>query len=157
MIAMTRARPTNDELDVAFSRWAEKALAGNIPKEVVAFSFNLYEAPRSFQMEVIGTSHYDAKNQDWACDEMFVRRDPLLNLPYSAVGSSWQRCLESAVGMVGRYLANRESRGSNRLRLAEAVTVGFVDGDLHRVWRRPRKSPLQRTRSATARRRGPRR
>jgi len=117
---------------MAFRSWADGAVAGSIPDEARAFSFNLYEHSDSFAMELIGCPEYDADNEDWACREIFAYRDPLFELPHVVVGSKWQEGLATGVRLVKEYL--RASGPGHRLYRAEAVVVGFVDGDLELVW-----------------------
>jgi hypothetical protein len=116
----------------AFRDWADRALTNRVPDEVRAFSFNLYEHVDAFAMELIGCSRYDAQDQEWACRELFAYRDPLFEMPHSLVGHEWRQGLEFGLTLVREYLRSRSP--GHRLCRAEAVTVGFVDGDLHLVW-----------------------
>lgn len=116
----------------AFNAWADRALAGPVPSEVAAFSFNLAEP---WCVEVIGAARYSDDDPDWACDEVFRPESENLDLPESEVGADWEAVLESAKELVSRYL-DRPSAGSVRLKKAAAVAVGFVDGELHKVWPR---------------------
>lgn len=114
-----------------FNAWVDKALAKSPPESVVAFSFNLAEP---WCIELVGADRFSDDDSDWACPpEAFRAKVKNLNLPESDVGSDWQSVLEASKSMVSAYL-NRESPGRDRLRNAVAVVVGFVDGDLHKVW-----------------------
>src|SRR5437868_1840685 len=121
------------EVQARFRDWVDQALSSAVPEEVIAFSFNLYELSPGFDMELIGSSSYDENDSEWACQEEFVARDPVFTISEDS-GLSWQGALELAVDLVTKYLAVN-SPGSNRLRRSRAVAVGFVDGDLERVWR----------------------
>ena len=116
-----------------FAEWADIACTRDIPKEALAFSFNLAETLDAFVMELIGSPRFDRGNPDWACDEVFEVRDPEFELPHAEVGTQWQPVLQIAVTMVRRYLEDPTNAGG-RLREAEGVGVGFVDGDLEIVW-----------------------
>ena len=114
-----------------FDAWLDRALSQPIPSSVIAFSFNLAEP---WCIEVIGSDRYSDGDPDWACEESFRPKVESLALPKSD-GATWERVLENAKSIVSAYL-DRPSAGSTVLRRAEAVVVGFVDGELHRVWPR---------------------
>jgi hypothetical protein len=96
----------------------------------VAFSFNLAEA---WWIEIIGAEKYSDDNSDWACDEAWRAKIKNLSLSATEVGDRWELVLEEAKRMILAYL-DRPSPGAARLRKAEAVAAGFVDGDLCKVW-----------------------
>lgn len=113
-----------------FDAWLDGALSQPIPSSVVAFSFNLAEP---WCIEVIGSDRYSDDDADWACEESFRPDGEPLSLPESEVGGDWELVLQAAKRLVSVYL-DRPSAGGALLRRAEAVAVGFVDGDLDRVW-----------------------
>ncbi|MEP6754411.1 MAG: hypothetical protein ABJA67_02835 [Chthonomonadales bacterium] len=115
-----------------FNTWLDAALSKNIESSVVAFSFNLGEP---WYIEIVGSDRYSEDDSDWACEESFRPDVERLELPESEVGEDWEDVLEAAIRLVSAYL-DRPSAGSGILQRAEAVAVGFVDGDLHRVWPR---------------------
>ena len=110
-----------------FNQWLDASLAHPIPASVVAFSFNLAEP---WCIEVVGSDIYSEKDPDWACAESFRPKNPNLDLPESEVGSDWESVLEAAKKLVLAYL-DRPSLGAFILKKAEAVAIGFVDGELH--------------------------
>jgi shikimate kinase len=116
----------------AFNAWLDQALSKPIPESVVAFSFNLAEP---WSVEVIGSERFSEDDADWACEEAFRPKTKDFDLPEDEVGSNWETVVENAKMLVKSYL-DRQSAGSDRLRQAVAVAVGFVDGELHRVWPR---------------------
>lgn len=129
------ANPTNETLvsfQNKFNAWLDDALCQKIPTSVVAFSFNLAEP---WCIEIIGSDRYSEDDPEWACEESFRPDREQLALPASVVGKSWKVVMKSAKQMIAAYL-DRPSAGSAILRRAEAVVVGFVDGDLERVWPR---------------------
>jgi shikimate kinase len=114
-----------------FNAWIDKALSKPVPESVIAFSFNLAEP---WCVELVGADNYSDDDSDWACPpEAFRTKGKKFALPESEVGSKWQPVLEAAKSMVSAYL-NHPSPGSDRLKKAVAVVVGFVDGDLCKVW-----------------------
>src|ERR1700686_5444538 len=92
-------------LDTAFRLWADHALSQPLPEGIAAFGFNLYEAPGSFHLELVGCPTYNPCDSAWACTESFAAREPLFFLPRSAQRSTWQQALAIAVQLVGVYLA----------------------------------------------------
>lgn len=121
---------TTSSFQTAFNSWLDAALAQPIPSSVLAFSFNLAEP---WCVEVIGAERYAEEDSDWACDEAFRPKIPNFDLHESEVGDDWESVLEAAKKIVSSYI-DRPSAGSAILKRAEAVCVGFVDGDLHRIW-----------------------
>lgn len=121
----------SEKLQDAFNLWLDRALSKPVAEDVIAFCFNLGEP---WSVEVVGANKYSDKNSDWACPpEAFRPKVKKLSLPKSDVGATWQTALEGAKALVASYL-ERPSAGSERLKKAEAVVVGFVDGDLEKVW-----------------------
>lgn len=113
-----------------FDVWLDDALSHPIAPSVVAFSFNLAEP---WCIEIVGSDRYSDDDSDWACEESFRPDVEQLALSESEVGENWEVVLEAAKCLVAAYL-DRPSAGSAILRRAQAVAVGFADGDLHKVW-----------------------
>ena len=118
-------------LQARFDAWLDEALVQPIPLGVIAFCFNLAEP---WSIEVIGSARFDEGDSDWACEESFRPVIENLALPAAEVGATWEAVLEQAKIMILTYL-NRPSTGSGILRRADAIAVGFVDGELHTVLR----------------------
>ena len=125
-------RPT-PALQAGFARWVDSICKREIPPEAVAFSFNLAETSDSFVIDLIGAPRFDALDQDWACDDVFRVPDAHFELPYGDVGRQWEPVLALAIALVRQYLGDATNAGE-RLRMSQAVGVGFVDGDLEVVW-----------------------
>lgn len=62
------------------SKWLNLVLEQDIPEEVLAFCFNLYEdGENSWSMELVGTERFDADDEAWPCDEITdfgTRKEP---------------------------------------------------------------------------------
>lgn len=53
------------------SAWLDDVLKQNIPDDVEAFCFNLYDdGNSSWSMELVGTERFDENDFDWPCDEV---------------------------------------------------------------------------------------
>ena len=118
----------------AFETWLVSVLPDRMPADVRAFCFNISQTIDSFVVEVIGSSLYDPADGDWACEETWTCRPAKSELPFASVGNEWERVLDLVVQLVSSVLHTSTAPRIESLRKAEAVAVGFVDGDLARVW-----------------------
>lgn len=112
----------------AFNQWLDQGLSQPIPTTVIAFAFNLY---KPWAIEMIGADTYTEDDPDWACNESFRPELEHLALP-DLKSATKEEVLENAKRLVSAYI-DRPSPGSERLRQAHAVAVGFTDGDFHRI------------------------
>jgi hypothetical protein len=96
---------------------------------VVAYSFNIAESADAFVVELVGSSFYYAGNSDWACDEAWSCRPNKFQSSFAESGKAWQRFLAEVCGAVGSFLHQRGPEFPG-LANAQAVAVGFVDGEL---------------------------
>jgi len=101
-------------------------------RQSVMFSFNL---TKPTTIEVIGSESYRDDDPDWASEEAFRPEIEDLPLPPPERSKDWDAVLECAKVLIYAYL-DRPSVGSAILKRSQAVAVGFIDGDLHRVWPR---------------------
>lgn len=59
-------------------KWTDSILQNNLPEQVIAIAFNLYEdEDRQCSIEMVGTGCFDTEDSDWACDEVFDTRADL--------------------------------------------------------------------------------
>lgn len=115
-----------------FEKWVNCIFEKEIPKGVVALSFNLYEDEKyHWSMEVVGTSTFDEDNEDWACDEItdFDSRKDLFSWQEE---SDWEKILSETVKCLRKYLETGEYAG--KLKSVKGIGAGFVDGDLELVY-----------------------
>ena len=115
-----------------FNAWLDRALAEPIASGVIAFSFNL---TKPTTIEIIGSASYSDDDSDWASEEAFRPETEDLTLPAPDRSKDWAGVLECAKMAIYGYL-ERPSPGSAILKKATGVAVGFIDGDLHKVWPR---------------------
>ena len=59
---------TNDLKEVIKSWIINIDKTEELPSDIVALSFNLYEP---YGLEMVGSIWFDEKDEDWACDESF--------------------------------------------------------------------------------------
>lgn len=111
------------------SKWLDSALEQDIPDEVAAFCFNLYEdGDNAWSMELIGAERFNEEDEDWPCDEVddFETREGLLRWDKEA---EWSTILEEMTSILSEYLV--KGKLANVLKSKEGVGVGFVDGDIN--------------------------
>lgn len=113
-----------------FETWLNKYLMFELPPEVKAVNFNLYESSGGddeFDVQLIGAPLYEHDNPDWACNAIFSTGEDLCSI--KAV--DWENCLQIVMEYIQKYLSF--GTYAKKLKNLIAVTVGFVDGDLEIV------------------------
>ncbi len=116
------------------SDWIDNVLNSDIPDNIAAFCFNLYEEGNgSWSMELVGAGRFDLEDEDWPCDEITdldSRKDP-----YKwEMDCTWQEALAHMVNELKEYLTN--GKHAELLKSRTGVGVGFVDGDIEILHRR---------------------
>ena len=109
-----------------FETWLDNVMQMNIPSDVVAFCFNLYEDENeTWTLELIGASSFDKDDSDWACDEVFTTREnPLVWHD----NKEWKDILTDSESIIREYLQKGKYR--KELKAQQGLAIGFVDGDL---------------------------
>lgn len=113
-----------------FIEWLDTQMNETIPAEIVAFTINIYESP--FNIEIVGSSEFDAEDDDWACNEDWVPKERIVSISPCFFGSSWQQTQATIVALAKQYLLSN-SKNVLKLKAANAFAVGFVDADLSYV------------------------
>lgn len=114
-----------------FEAWLNKYLISGISSDVQAMNFNLYESSETdedFDVQLIGASGYDHDDPDWACNAIFSTGEDLCRIK----AIDWEECQQIVIAYVKKYLSTGKY-AKNILNL-QAVTVGFVDGDLEIIF-----------------------
>ncbi|WP_390342646.1 hypothetical protein ACFJIS_20190 [Variovorax boronicumulans] len=124
----------NTPLFADLAAWIDSVLSAPLPEGIAAFHFNLYDSSTTYDLELVGAPTYDPEDPDWACDDIFMSSSPRFEIASEAVGPDWEAGLQAISQMILRYL-DAASAGAARLKASRAVSLGFVDGDLHLVWR----------------------
>ena len=115
-----------------FFEWLDEVLKGELPSEVKAINFNLYEdTENTWSIELVGTSEFDENDDDWACCEVFSTRENPFVIEQEG---DWQTVEEIFEEWISDYLAN--GKLSEKMKQNEAVGIGFVDGDLTILFKR---------------------
>jgi hypothetical protein len=128
--AVMRHQPSA-ELRLEFAAWLDKFLVGLVANQVAAFVFNVYEGDVSFDVQLDGAASFDPADDSWASQRIVSTGEDLFSIPRDAVGDSWEAALDVVRQLVRQYLVSGLHAG--KLKQAQAVAVGFVDGDLELV------------------------
>jgi len=113
-----------------FSSWLDSQLSVEIPAHVIAFNINVYESP--FLVEIIGSNEFDAKDENWACNEDWVPAVRSIEVSTNLFGNTWEVAEQNIVNMARGYFKSNFANAS-KLKQAKAFTVGFVDGNLNLI------------------------
>jgi len=114
-----------------FSAWLGRVCRGQQPPpSVKAFNIGLIETTDGYSAYLTGAREYSEDDADWAGDEAFTPHERYFQIPGKWTG--WEQVREAAVEATKAFLASPEGMQSY-LAAAQAVTVGFDDGDLERV------------------------
>ena len=114
------------------STWlARVTTAKQPPGSIVAYNVGVTETPKGYSAYLIGAEQYDPANDDWACREAFTPKERYLPLPRG--DGNWEQALADVITGVRQFLSTPAGQASF-LAQAVAVTVGFDDGGLERVY-----------------------
>ncbi|WP_420346006.1 hypothetical protein [Pelagibius sp.] len=103
------------------------------PTTVIAFNLGLFETEEGCCAYLTGARRFDPDDDDWACDEAFTPSERYFPLDRTPTGSEdWGYVRQQVIEALKAFLVSDVGRHSF-LAKAEAVTVGFDDGDLFRV------------------------
>ncbi|MEH7249966.1 hypothetical protein V7114_24770 [Neobacillus niacini] len=117
-----------------FSNWLNQVLEQDIPKEIKAFNFNLYEGEGdTYDIQLIGSNEFDEDDSDWACTEYFTSGEDFCYIKRTDEIEHWEQGLSYNTKLVERYL--QEGEYANILKNATAIGIGFVDGDIEILYR----------------------
>ena len=121
-----------------FDKWLDDVLESDLPPEIVAVNFNLYDdGDGQWSIEFVGADSFDEEDSDWACDEVFTTRDDPFCWESEA---SWEEIQEEAADAIKAYLD--EGAHAEQLKQYEAVGVGFVDGELDSIMNYPFRTAI---------------
>jgi hypothetical protein len=124
----------NDGVARKFHAWLDETFAGSVPAGIVAFNVNLYDSP--FAAEVVGSTYFDPDDEDWVCEEAWTPSRPSrFDFPKGTERIPWAERLVEVATLLRQWMDTGNAAAA-KLRDAEAVTVGFVDGNLTIVHQR---------------------
>ncbi|WP_265443154.1 hypothetical protein [Acetivibrio straminisolvens] len=116
-----------------FFDWLDRILSQELPKGIKAFNFNLYEgAEGTYDIQLIGSDEFDEDDSDWACTDFFTTGEDICFIKRSKNIEYWEDGLKYITEIVMRYLD--EGIYAHILKGADAVGIGFVDGDIDIIY-----------------------
>ncbi len=114
-----------------FERWIGNILSQELPTDILAIIFNLYEEENNvWSLELVGTASFDTDDDDWACDEMFNTRETPLRWEQKAI---WEEILVNISSIITKYL--EKGQYAEKLKIYQGVGIGFVDGDINLIYK----------------------
>lgn len=115
---------TNDLKEI-LKRWIVNIdKTEELPSDIVALSFNLYEP---YGIEMVGSTWFDEKDEDWACDEDFEPTQR--SCPDFEISDNlkWEDVLDIVVAILKVLI---EELSDLKIFKVKHIAVGFVDGNL---------------------------
>lgn len=100
-----------------------------IPEEIVALNFGIYETEEGFCLYLCGSENYDAEDDDWACDMDYEADSDCLEIA-NASGMEWDTFLEKVAGILKSYFTQMPATSPFA---GKIIATGFDDGELVRV------------------------
>ena len=129
-LALRTSRNRRSQEEIDFFNWLDAALCKELPGNVEAINFNLYEdGGDKWSAELAGTSTFDESSSDWACHEVYTTRD----MPFVLM-NDWKTVESLFVFLLKKYLDG--GKYASALKKYRAVGVDFVDGDLHILYKK---------------------
>jgi hypothetical protein len=117
--------------------WIDHALSKDLPRQTVSFHFNLYEGHDSVHIQLMGTDRFEPgevpEHDYWPGLETFSTGEQVFEIPFSVAGSDWKQWFATCKDMLCAYIAEGDRSGV--LHASQGVGAGFVDGDMHVLWR----------------------
>lgn len=103
--------------------------SSDVPSDIVALNFGLYETEEGYCIYLTGSEEYDASDDEWACEVDYEPEGNFIELPSGNM--DWEEFLEKTKRIISDYL----SINAEHLPMFEGrvVTIGFDDGDLSRI------------------------
>lgn len=124
---------SNQNLALELASWLGRVSAKETPpNSVVAYNIGLFETTDGFSAYLIGADAFDQDNADWACEVSFTPEERYFPIPKSAAACDWKEVHDAVADAVRMYLSSGDGKKSF-LASADAITVGFDDGDLERL------------------------
>lgn len=100
------------------------------PDSIIAYYFGLFEAPKFYVLYLIGSPEFDDEDDDWTFE---IGYEPTKKY-HHLEGPEWKGLKwEAVLDKVKTHLKSSPMLASGRFADAEAIAVGFDDGDLVRI------------------------
>ncbi|MDR3293485.1 MAG: hypothetical protein LBT20_05225 [Clostridiales bacterium] len=125
-----------DKLQKGFDKWLNGVLKP-FDLKAAAFCFNIYEndGDENYSVELTAFDTYDEYDDDWNAggSETYASRNDDNEYNFN-MDAEWEECLEAVKGFISDYL--EQGKYAQKLKQAEVVAYGFVDGDLEMAFKK---------------------
>lgn len=128
------------EIYEEFDKWLDTLLENNdMPENTRAFNFNLYDESddaydTAFGIQLIASDKFSEDDDDWACSEVWTSEEEVFYVDSSdETDKSRKNSQDCAKALISSYL--EDGKYAHILRAAEAIGVGFVDGDIEILYK----------------------
>ena len=126
-----------NEIYNAFAEWLNKLLENDMPENIKAYNFNLYEEEdETYGIQLIASDRFDENDGgEWACSEIYSSEEDVFYIDHSdEKDADRQRGMEFICGLIREYLRNEKY--SDKLKNSTAVGAGFIDGDIEILFKK---------------------
>src|SRR4051794_4302142 len=107
MSILNRINNKNRQIDSynLFTNWLDKILEQELPKEIVAYNFNLYEGSGgTYDIQLIGSDEFDEDDEDWVCTNYFTSGENICYIRKTKDIEYWEQGLIYITKLVEQYL-----------------------------------------------------
>lgn len=102
-------------------------------ENIQALNFGIFESENGYTVYLTGSSEYDIKDDDWACNDDFIPNNRYLEFDQKEISSlGWQEFLKLIVDSLRNIIKSEEYSKYKILHIAN-ITTGFDDGDLVKI------------------------
>jgi hypothetical protein len=123
-----------DDDYILFSRWFNSIKKLEIPDDIVAINFNLYEGSNNtYDIQLVGTNEFDENDEDWACTNYFTTGENIFFIKRKYEIKKWQQGLAYIKKIIKKYL--NENNIKDTFKKIKVIGLGFVDGDIEIISR----------------------
>lgn len=126
-----------NEIYNAFAEWLNKLLENDMPENIKAYNFNLYEEEdETYGIQLIASDRFDENDGgEWACSEIYSSEEDVFYIDHSdEKNAGRQRGMEFICDLIREYLGN--GKYSDKLKNSTAVGAGFIDGDIEILFKK---------------------
>jgi hypothetical protein len=119
---------------MTFINWIQRVIQSEAPDAAtIAYNFGLFQGTSGYSVYLIGSKEFDAEDSDWATNNDFEPKEKYYHFPVKEYNQlTWQQVLANVELSLRRFM-DTDTFKNSFLAQAEAITIGFDDGDLIRL------------------------
>lgn len=112
--------------------WLDILDLDNMPENIIAYNFNLYDGDGTYDIQLIGSDEFDESDPDWACSEVYSSEEDICYIEITDELENWEKAQKIFAEYVRKYLES--GKYADVLKSAKAIGIGFVDGDIDLIY-----------------------